>query len=152
MISPVFSTISKRVLMIDVDLVQVNFSRFFAWMDEGFNELLHELGLPLSGIVSDGFATPVVDARCSYIRPVSLDDRFTVHSWIARTGTSSFDVKHRFSDRDGVFAEGSCTHVWVRLMPEHQSVPLPQPIKVALLEDSDGHAGIPAMPGAPARL
>ncbi|MEW1823134.1 thioesterase family protein [Arthrobacter sp. NPDC080031] len=142
----VIATVSKRVLMIDVDLVQVNFSRFFAWMDEGFNGLLHEVGLPLSGIVADGFATPVVDARCSYLRPVGLDDTFTVHSWIGRTGTSSFEVKHRFSDQNGVFAEGRCTHVWVELKTDQRAMPLPDQIKNALLDVSEGDAGIPLVP------
>lgn len=136
MTTQLVSTVSKRVLMVDVDLVQVNFSRFFGWMDEGFNELLHGLGLPLSRVISDGYATPVVDARCSYIRPVTLDDTFTVHSWVARTGVSSFDVRHQFTDGAGLFAEGTITHVWIRLGAAQRTMPLPAQIKDALVEEA----------------
>jgi acyl-CoA thioester hydrolase len=118
-------TRTHTVNMTDVDLVQVNFSRFFLWMDDGYDALQRELGHPLSQVIRDGFATPVVDARCEYRRPVGLDDDFQVRSAVISTGRTSFVVGHLFEDSRGVFAIGKCTHVWVRTEPRQQAEPVP---------------------------
>ena len=39
----VTTTTHHRVLMSDVDLVQVNYTRMFLWMDHGFTQLLQNL-------------------------------------------------------------------------------------------------------------
>ncbi|MEV8135416.1 acyl-CoA thioesterase [Microbacterium aurantiacum] len=116
---------SHTVNMADVDLIQVNFSRFFVWMDDGYGALQRELGHPLSQIIRNGFATPVVDARCEYRRPVGLDDEFEVTSAVVAAGRTSFSVGHLFEDSRGVFAVGRCVHVWVRTEPQQQSEALP---------------------------
>jgi 4-hydroxybenzoyl-CoA thioesterase len=125
MTDPIRATVAHRVLMIDVDLVQVNFSRFFDWMDRGYNELLHCLGRPLSQIVTSGYATPVVDAQCNYRRPVTLDDEITTTSWVSEVGRTSYVVTHRFDDARGTFAVGRCTHVWVSLGERQQAEAVP---------------------------
>jgi YbgC/YbaW family acyl-CoA thioester hydrolase len=118
--------VSKHIVnMTDVDLVQINFTRFFLWMDGGYNSLLRESGNPLSEIVASEHATPVVDARCEYRRPISLDDQFQVRSAIVKIGRSSYVVAHRFEDDDGVFAIGRTTHVWIRLQPSQAPEDVP---------------------------
>jgi YbgC/YbaW family acyl-CoA thioester hydrolase len=114
-----------NVNMTDVDLVQVNFARFFVWMDDGYDALLRELGHPLSGILASGFGTPVVDARCEYRRPVTLDDEFTLRSAVVSHGRSSYVVGHRFEDERGVFAVGRCVHVWLKLGEGGSATPVP---------------------------
>jgi acyl-CoA thioester hydrolase len=117
--------VDHRVLMIDVDAVQVNFTRFFQWMDKGYSELLHRLGHPLSRILAEGAATPVVDARCNYRRPVGLDDAFTTTSWVSGVGTTSYTVTHRFDDAHGTFAVGECRHVWITTGGRQTPAPVP---------------------------
>ena len=55
------TTTHHRVLMTDVDLVQVNYTRMFVWMDHGFTQLLHDLEHPSSTLLRHGWSTPVVD-------------------------------------------------------------------------------------------
>ncbi len=95
-------------------------------MDEGYSELLHRLGHPLSRILAEGAATPVVDARCNYRRPIGLDDVFTTMSWVGRVGAASYTVIHRFDDVHGAFAVGECRHVWITTADGRQS-PAPVP-------------------------
>lgn len=113
------------VAMVDVDAVQVNFTAYFRWMDEGFIALLGELGHPLSAILAAGFATPAVDATCNYLKPVGMDDRIESISWIGRTGNSSFVVEHRFEHEGEVIARGRLTHVWIASGPPAAAAPLP---------------------------
>jgi acyl-CoA thioester hydrolase len=121
-----------RVGMADVDLVQVFFARMFTWMDIGFTELMDVLGHPSSALLRSGWSTPVVDAHCNYRRPVTLDDRFELHSRVIEARGSSFLVGHDFLDEQGLFARGECRHVWIATEPWHQATPLP-----AWLRDAD---------------
>ena len=107
------ASIPLAVGMTDVDLVQVNFSRFFPWMDHAFLALLRTLGHPLSAILKSGYANPAVDARCNYLRPVRLDDRFTASAAVTTAGATSFVGGFRFEDDRGLFAFGAITFVWI---------------------------------------
>jgi 4-hydroxybenzoyl-CoA thioesterase len=133
--------VRRTINMTDVDLVQVNYSRFFLWMDEAYMALLRACGHPLSGIIGAGFATPVVAAECDYRRPVTLDDEFTVTAAISRVGRTSYVVSHRFEDESGTFALGRTTHVWISTQPSHRAVPVPEWIRAALEADSGEVSG-----------
>ena len=86
----VATTTHHRVLMSDVDLVQVHYARMYLWMDHGFNQLLHDLDHPLSTLLRQGWATPVVDSHCNHLRPVTLDDEFTLVTQVIEVGRRSF--------------------------------------------------------------
>jgi len=49
------TTTHHRVLMTDVDLIQVNCTRMYLWMDHGFTQLLHDLEHPLSVLLRQGW-------------------------------------------------------------------------------------------------
>jgi YbgC/YbaW family acyl-CoA thioester hydrolase len=119
--------------MTDVDLVQVNFTRMFRWMDHGFTQLLHDLQHPSSMLLREGWSTPVVDAHCNYRRPVTMDDEFDLVSQVIETGRSSFTVGHDFIDAKGLFARGETRHVWIRTHPQHTAVALPDWLRLALV-------------------
>jgi 4-hydroxybenzoyl-CoA thioesterase len=114
----------QTVGMVDVDLVQINFATYFVWMDSGYGALLRMLGHPLSTILAQGYATPAVEARCEYLRPVGLDDRVDCASWISAAGRSSYTVAHRFEHEGMLVAAGQLTHVWITASPA-ASAPLP---------------------------
>jgi 4-hydroxybenzoyl-CoA thioesterase len=117
--------------MIDVDLVQINFSTYFRWMDLGYHALLRSLGHPLSEILADGHATPVVDVRCSYHQPVSLDDVVDATASIDTVGRTSYSVRHEFRHEGISVATGHVTHVWIAAGPPPASQPLPDWIREA---------------------
>ena len=126
------TTTHHRVLMTDVDLVQVNFTRMFRWMDHGFTQLLHDLEHPSSRLLREGWSTPVVDAHCNYRRPVTVDDEFDMVTQVIETGRSSFTVGHDFIDAKGLFARGETRHVWIRTHPQHTAVTLPDWLRLPL--------------------
>jgi YbgC/YbaW family acyl-CoA thioester hydrolase len=127
------TTTRHRVLMTDVDLVQVNYTRMFVWMDHGFTQLLHDLEHPSSLLLRQGWSTPVVDSHCNHLRPVTLDDEFTLVSQVIEVGRSSFVVGHDFIDATGLFARGECRHVWIRTHPKHTAVDVPDWLRQALV-------------------
>jgi len=119
--------------MSDVDLVQVHYARMYLWMDHGFNQLLHDLDHPLSTLLRQGWATPVVDSHCNHLRPVTLDDEFTLVTQVIDVGRSSFVVGHDFVDATGRFARGECRHVWIRTHPQHAALEVPDWLRQAMV-------------------
>jgi YbgC/YbaW family acyl-CoA thioester hydrolase len=108
------TTLHHHVNMTDVDLVQINFARYLPWADQGFGAWLREAGHPLTTIIVNGFATPVVSVRCDYMRPLALDDAFWTRSAVTKVGRTSFVMTHRFEDENGLLALVRATHVWIR--------------------------------------
>ena len=131
--SGVTTTTHHRVLMSDVDLVQVNYTRMFLWMDHGFTQLLQDLEHPLSTLLQQGWATPVVDSHCNHLRPVTFEDEFDLVTRVIEVGRSSFVVGHDFIDATGLFARGECRHVWIRTHPHHTAVEVPDWLRQALV-------------------
>jgi YbgC/YbaW family acyl-CoA thioester hydrolase len=123
--------LTHTVAMVDVDAVQVNFSVYFRWMDEGFIALFKQLGHPLSEILGAGLGTPAVDATCNYLRPVGLDDVVEATSKIGAVGRSSFVVEHRFEHGGEQIAQGSLKHVWIRQGTPAGAAPLPDWLRAA---------------------
>src|SRR6478609_1985955 len=119
--------------MSDVDLVQVHYARMYLWMDHGFNQLLHDLDHPLSTLLRQGWATSVVDSHCNHLRPVTLDDEFTLVSQVIEVGRSSFVVGHDFIDATALFAPVEYRHVWIRTYPRHTALPVPDWLRQAHL-------------------
>jgi YbgC/YbaW family acyl-CoA thioester hydrolase len=118
-------TVRHRVAMTDVDLVQANFAAYFRWMDVGFHELLAALGQPLAGILASGQGTPAVDAQCSYLSPVGLDDVIEITTEVAEAGRTSFTVEHAMAVGETPVAIGRIKHVWIALEPAKHAAPLP---------------------------
>jgi YbgC/YbaW family acyl-CoA thioester hydrolase len=123
-----------RVAMVDVDLVQINFTAYFRWMDLGYVQLLSDLGHPLSELLASGMGTPVVDARCNYLAPVGLDDVVDARTWVSNVGRSSYLVNHEFVCRGTPVARGVLKHVWIGLQPQ-QSLSAPEWLRSAAVTD-----------------
>jgi YbgC/YbaW family acyl-CoA thioester hydrolase len=119
------AVLEHRVTMSDTDLVQVSFVSYFRWMDDGFHELLVQLGRPLRSILASGHGTPVVDASCSYLAPVGVDDLVRIESRVGRIGSTSFEVEHSMSVDGERVAEGRLKHVWIDLEPIKRAAQVP---------------------------
>ncbi len=145
--SGVTTTTHHRVLMSDVDLVQVNYTRMYLWMDHGFTQLLQDLEHPLSTLLQQGWATPVVDSHCNHLRPVTFEDEFDLVTRVIEVGRSSFVVGHDFIDTTGLFATGECRHVWIRTHPQHTAVEVPDWLRQSLVPRQTANSnGKPASP------
>jgi acyl-CoA thioester hydrolase len=115
-----------RVCMRDVDHANIYYSAYYEWMDRSFSEFLHRAGHSLREVFASGLGIPIVESRCSYLAPVSLDDLIRIRMWISKLGRTSFVMTYDFTRvGDGVrVARGWVTHVWVK-RPEMQPVPVP---------------------------
>lgn len=125
------ATTRRRLTMGDVDAIQVYAPNYFRWMDQGIHELFVGLGHPLGQVLAGGQGMPAVNATCEYLSPVVLDDVLECTTWVARVGTSSFDLAHEFTCEGRTVARGLMTHVWVTIGTDQRPTPVPDWLRAA---------------------
>jgi YbgC/YbaW family acyl-CoA thioester hydrolase len=107
-----------NLALVDVDPWAIHYSRYTEWMDRGLMQLLRQVGHPLSRIMSEGYAFPVVSCRLDCLTPVGLDDRLRLLTAVGRLGRTSLTMSYRFTrlrpDGSEVLAAyGETVHVCV---------------------------------------
>ncbi len=77
---------------------------------------------------------PLVDARARFVAPSYFADVVEIESTIVEFRRSSFDVRHRLSNRGELAMEGQETRVWVGRDPENSSKAKSKPIPAEVIE------------------
>jgi acyl-CoA thioester hydrolase len=90
----------------------VYYAHYFVWFEVGRTDLLRESGWSYREMEVDGFALPVIDARCAYRESAKYDDEIEVRT----VGTMMSPVRVQFTYEivrasDGaILATGSTVH------------------------------------------
>lgn len=102
------------VSMQDVDVSRIHFASLFSFFDRNESELCAKMGIPITRMLSNGYALPVVSTGCDYKKSFGLDDVVTVSSKIESVGNKSIKIIHHVTDNGGnLLAEGFTVHVAV---------------------------------------
>ena len=106
-------TATFQVVMSEVDASQIHFTAVYRWMDRGLSEWLMEIGHPFTQLLREGPGVPIVEARCSFLGRIMLDDMIHQRTVLAGIGRTSFRSRHTFTRGDEVMARGELVHVCV---------------------------------------
>ena len=91
-----------RVPFHDVDPANVVWhGRYFKYFEEVRRTLLEELDYSYASMMESGYIWPVVDASVRYVRPLELDQRFTVTACIVEWELRLV-VEYRIHSEDGI--------------------------------------------------
>jgi acyl-CoA thioester hydrolase len=105
----------------------VYYANYFVWFEVGRTDLLRHAGYSYRQMEGDGFALPVIEARCEYRQPARYDDDLEIRT----TGTLLSPVRVRFdyevvrASDAAVLATGFTAHASLdpsgrpRRLPEH---------------------------------
>lgn len=113
-----------RVVMSEVDVAQIHFTAVHRWMDRGLSEWLADVGHPFTRLLEEGPGIPIVEARCSFLGRIMLDDVIEQSSDIGDIGRTSFRSRHVFRRDGDVVARGELVHVCVDRVTR-ATVPVP---------------------------
>jgi len=92
---------SMRVPFHDVDPANVVWhGRYFKYFEEVRRTLLEDLDYSYESMMASGYVWPVVDASVRYVRPLQLDQRFTVTACIVEWELRLV-VEYRIHGEDG---------------------------------------------------
>ena len=122
------------MVMSEVDVAQIHFTNAFRWMDRGLSEWLAEIGRPFTSILETGPGIPIVDARCSFLGRIMLDDVIDQATEIGGIGRTSFRSRHVFACGDDVVARGEMVHVCVD-RDTRETVPVPDWLRERAVAD-----------------
>lgn len=103
-----------HVSMQDVDAARIHFASVFNYFDRNETQLCAALGVPISAMLANGLAMPVVAVNCEYLDAFGLDDQVRVVSRVVDIGRSSLKIGHSVSTPEGKdLARATITHVCV---------------------------------------
>lgn len=125
-------TLNIPVRFRDIDSMgHVNNAVFFTYFEEGRKAFIHELfGLERP---SD-FQFILAHVSCDYLRPIKLNDKPTLQTWISSIGTKRFDMQYVLVDSNDaavVYARGQSIQVFYDYQ-KNQSKPIPDHIRERL--------------------
>ena len=126
-------TLKIPVRFRDIDSMgHVNNAVFFTYFEEGRKAFIHELfGLERP---SD-FQFILAHVSCDYLRPVKLNDKPTLQTWISSIGTKRFDMQYVLVDSSNdtmMYARGQSIQVYYDYQ-QNQSKPIPDDIRERLI-------------------
>ncbi len=106
------ATETMRVPFHDVDPASVVWhGRYFKYFEEARRTLLEELDYSYLTMMDSGYIWPVVDANIRYVRPLRLDQRFTVTAAL-KEWELRLVIAYQIHDLDGtLFTKGQTVQV-----------------------------------------
>lgn len=100
----------------DTDMMGVIYhGNYMKWLELGRAQLVKEAGYDYLDMEKAGYYAPVYQLDITYKKPVTLEDRVFVHTWVEENqGLRTIYGFQIVSDQGEVHAEGSTTHIVVK--------------------------------------
>ncbi len=101
-----------RVIYGDTDAMGiVYYANYLRYFELGRNEYMRARGLTYREVEAQGFALPVAEARCRYLRSARYDDLVTVETRVVRARGARVVFAYAVRGEGGVvLAEGETEH------------------------------------------
>lgn len=93
----------------------VYYPNYFRWFDRGTHDLFAEIGYPISALLRQGNATPLVDAGARFRSALAFGDEVSIESRVTEVQTRTFRIEHTVRRGERVVCEGYEVRIWVRL-------------------------------------
>jgi 4-hydroxybenzoyl-CoA thioesterase len=87
-----------RVQWGDTDAAGIVFyPNFFKWQDSSAHEFFRSIGHSSPRLMAEHYmGWPIVDTKCSFLRPLFFDDEITVVTSVEEIGSKSISLSNRF--------------------------------------------------------
>jgi acyl-CoA thioester hydrolase len=103
------ATVLLRVPFHDVDPANVVWhGRYFKYFEDARRTLLEELDYSYACMIESGYIWPVVDASVRFLKPLQLDQRFSVTACIVEWELRMV-IEYRILSEDGTLCTGGRT-------------------------------------------
>lgn len=120
----------------------VFYPTFYAWMDQATHEFFRTPARAFRDLIEeDGFAFPIVEARCRFRRPARYDDVLAVRSSVTDLRSRSFRIEHTFEREGELLASGHEVRAFARVDPDDPTRLLTEPMPDDLRSFLSGEIG-----------
>ncbi|NPB06299.1 MAG: acyl-CoA thioesterase [Aquificae bacterium] len=108
-------TYERRVQFYETDAQGVvHHSNYFRYLEEARGELLRSLGFPYSALREAGYEVVLLQASCSYRKPLFYDELFTVELTLTELNRFFFTFNYAIKKGGQVAAEAFTRHCAVK--------------------------------------
>ncbi len=122
----------RRVQFYETDAQGVvHHSNYFRYFEEARGEFLRNLGVPYSRLRSMGYEVVLLEARCSFKKPLYYDEEVTIELDIKDINRYTFSFTYKVTVDGDLRAEGFTRHCVVK---EGKIVSLPEEIRTRVLQ------------------
>ena len=91
-------------------------SNYIRWMEEARVDFLEKAGWPFAKLEKQGFASPVIQVTCKYIRPTTFSDVVGIRTFVSGFDGIRMIFGYEMSKEDGtVVCVGESSHCFVDL-------------------------------------
>jgi len=106
---------TRRVQFYDTDAQGiVHHSNYFRYFEEARGELLRGIGLPYSSMREKGYEVVLLEACCTFRKPLFYDDVVNIELQLEDIDRFTFSFLYKVSVEDELRAEGRTKHCMVR--------------------------------------
>jgi acyl-CoA thioester hydrolase len=85
-----------RVRYSDTDQMGMAYhGNYVPWFEVGRTEMLRAQGMSYREVEAAGFRMPVLEVRCSYLKPARYDDELAIETVLAELGRASLRFEYR---------------------------------------------------------
>ncbi|MBO8127394.1 MAG: acyl-CoA thioesterase [Firmicutes bacterium] len=88
-------------------------SNYFIWFEMGRAELFRDQGFPYRNFEKAGFAVPVKEVNCTYLKPALYDDLLTVETFVAKLTPVRMEFTYNIKRGAELLAQGRTFHAIV---------------------------------------
>lgn len=116
-----------RVRYSETDAMRfVYYANYFVWFEVARTSALEELGHPYHEMEKRGCLIPVLDARCSFMRPARYGDRITIRVERWKVGAARVRFDYQVLRGNELLATGNTIHAFMH--PEGRAIRPPAEI------------------------
>ena len=110
------NTIQFRVEWGETDTAGIIFyPNYYRWFDRGTHELFRAAGMPISQLLQEGYAQPIIECGCRFAEPLYYDDLVTLESSISEVRNRTFRLEHTVRRGEIVTGSGFEVRAWIKL-------------------------------------
>lgn len=130
--------ISRRVTIADSDATgNIYFTVPFAWAEATLTDWLASAGHPISVLMNDNWAMPLLSCSAAYEAPLGVDDVVEITLFGGHVGRTSFALNFEVAHSGVIAVRVSCNYVWARMGTDANqkrltSTPLPNWLRSSL--------------------
>jgi len=108
------SRTTVQVRYAETDMMGVVYhGNYLPWFEVARTTLLKECGLPYRALEDRGFALPVLEVGCKYLRPARYDDEITIVTALKERPTLRIRLDYEVLRGDELLATGFTTHAFI---------------------------------------
>ncbi len=122
----------RRVQFYETDAQGVvHHSNYFRYFEEARGELLRSLGIPYSDLRSMGYEVVLLEASCTFKKPVYYDELVEIDLEVEEVSRFTFSFRYKVLARGELRAEGRTRHC---ILKNGRIASLPEELKSKLFE------------------